>query len=141
MKERIAFAPMNLRFSLDVQTAPFLHSSDDGLVFTTSTLRRPEEECGNLAICAQQTRAKRIARHGTLHPFVRAVCYSGAFGGPGQFDGAIVVDWPDYLRAEAAKYRQLAEQTDDPVIKNEMPELASVCEEVANDIEDRLTGG
>ena len=51
------------------------------------------------------------------------------------------MDWPDYLRDQAAKYRQLAEQTDDPVIKNEMLELASVCEEVANDIEDHLTGG
>ena len=37
------------------------------------------------------------------------------------------MDWPDYLRDEAAKYRQLAEQTDDPVIKKEMLELASVC--------------
>jgi hypothetical protein len=51
------------------------------------------------------------------------------------------MDWADYLRDEAAKYRQLAEQTDDPLIKNEMLELASVCEEVANNIEDHLTGG
>ena len=51
------------------------------------------------------------------------------------------MDWPDYLRDQAAKYRQLAEQTDDPVIKNEMLELASVCDEVANNIEDHLTGG
>jgi hypothetical protein len=39
------------------------------------------------------------------------------------------MDWPDYLRDQAAKYRQLAEQTDDRVIKAEMLELASVCEE------------
>jgi hypothetical protein len=32
-------------------------------------------------------------------------------------------------------------QTDDPVIKNELLELASVCEEVARNIEDHLTGG
>ena len=51
------------------------------------------------------------------------------------------MDWPDYLRDQAAKYRQLADQTDDPVIKNEMLELASVCIEVANNIEDHLTGG
>jgi hypothetical protein len=51
------------------------------------------------------------------------------------------MEWADYLRNEAAKYRQLAEQTDDPVIKNEMLELASVCEEVANNFEDGLTGG
>jgi hypothetical protein len=51
------------------------------------------------------------------------------------------MDWVDDLRDQAAKYRQLAEQTDDPVIKNEMLELASVCEEVVNNIEDHLTGG
>ena len=51
------------------------------------------------------------------------------------------MDWPDYLRDEAAKYRKLAEQAEDPVVKNELLELASVCEEVANDTEDHLTGG
>jgi hypothetical protein len=38
-------------------------------------------------------------------------------------------------------YRQLAEQTDDPVVKNVLLELASVCVEVANNIEDHLTAG
>jgi hypothetical protein len=47
----------------------------------------------------------------------------------------------DYLRDQAVMYRKLAEQADDLVIKNEMLELASVCEEVANNIEDHLTGG
>jgi hypothetical protein len=51
------------------------------------------------------------------------------------------MDWPDYLRDQAAMYRQRAEQTDGPVVKNELLELASVCEEVANNIEDHLTGG
>jgi hypothetical protein len=51
------------------------------------------------------------------------------------------MDWPDYLRDQAAMYRQLAEQADDAVVKNEMFELASVCEDVANNIEDNLTGG
>ena len=46
-----------------------------------------------------------------------------------------------YLRDQAVMYRKLAEQANDPVIKNEMLELASVCEEVANNIEDHLTGG
>lgn len=50
-------------------------------------------------------------------------------------------DWPNSLRGQAAMYRKLAEQTDDPVVKNEMLELASVCVEVANNIEDHLTGG
>ena len=49
-------------------------------------------------------------------------------------------DWPDCLRGQAAMYRELAGQTDDPVVKNELLELASVCEEVANNIEDHLTG-
>jgi hypothetical protein len=47
----------------------------------------------------------------------------------------------DYLRDQAVMYRKLAEQADDPVIKNEMLELASVCEEVASNIDDHLTGG
>ena len=50
------------------------------------------------------------------------------------------MDWPDYLRDRAAMYRKLAEQADDPV-KTELLELASVCDEVANNIEDHLTGG
>ena len=41
------------------------------------------------------------------------------------------VDWPAYLRDQAAMYRKLAEQADDPVIKNEMLELAAACDEVA----------
>jgi len=49
------------------------------------------------------------------------------------------MDWADYLRDQTARYRQLAEQTNDPVIKNEMLELASV--EVGNNVEDHLTGG
>jgi hypothetical protein len=36
-------------------------------------------------------------------------------------------------------YRKLAEQTDDPIVENELLDLASVCEEVANNIEDHLT--
>jgi hypothetical protein len=51
------------------------------------------------------------------------------------------MDWPEYLRDQAAKYRQLAEKADDPVIKAELLELASVCDEVADNIEDHLTGG
>jgi hypothetical protein len=51
------------------------------------------------------------------------------------------MDWDDYLRHEASIYRQLAEQTDDIFGKQELLDLAAVCEEVANSIEDRLTGG
>jgi hypothetical protein len=38
-------------------------------------------------------------------------------------------------------YRNLAEQTDDPVVKHELLALAFVCDEVADNIEDHLTGG
>jgi hypothetical protein len=48
-------------------------------------------------------------------------------------------DWPDSLRGQAALYRKLAEQTDDSFVKSELLELASVCEEIANNIEDHLT--
>jgi hypothetical protein len=68
-------------------------------------------------------------------PFDRALAFTA------HLVGLCSMDWPDYLRDEAAKYRQLAEQADDPVVKIELLELASVCEEVANNIEDHLTGG
>ena len=51
------------------------------------------------------------------------------------------MEYDDYLRDEAAKYRKLAEQTENDLIKKEFFELAAVCEEVANNIEDHLTGG
>jgi len=51
------------------------------------------------------------------------------------------MDWDDYLRHEAATYRQLAEKPENVFGKQELLDLAAVCEEVANSIEDRLTGG
>src|SRR5262249_19091882 len=51
------------------------------------------------------------------------------------------MDWDDYLRHEAAMYRQLAEKSGNVFGKRELLDLAAVCEEVANNIEDRLTGG
>src|SRR6266511_6370129 len=51
------------------------------------------------------------------------------------------MDWADYLRDEAAKYRQLAETAKDLSIKQELLDLAAVCEEAANKIEDRMPGG
>jgi hypothetical protein len=49
--------------------------------------------------------------------------------------------YSDYLREQAAKYRQLAETTEDPTAKQELLELAAVCEEVANEIDDRRSSG
>ena len=82
----------------------------------------------------------------------RLVCYSGILADADRFLalrslsrpnslGLCGMDWPDYLREQAAMYRKLAEEADDPVVKTELLELASVCDEVANNIEDHLTGG
>jgi hypothetical protein len=51
------------------------------------------------------------------------------------------MDWDDYLRTEAAMYRQLAEKTENSFGKKELLDFAAICEEVANSVEDRLTGG
>ena len=51
------------------------------------------------------------------------------------------MDWGDYLRDEAAKYRQLAKAAEDLSIKQELLDLAAVCEEAADNIEDRMPGG
>jgi hypothetical protein len=50
-------------------------------------------------------------------------------------------DWLNYLQDQAAKCRKLVEQADDPLVKTELLALASVCEEIANNIEDHLKGG
>jgi hypothetical protein len=50
-------------------------------------------------------------------------------------------DWPDCVRGQAALYRNLAEEADDPVVKHELLALAFVCDEVADNIEDHLRGG
>ena len=49
--------------------------------------------------------------------------------------------YSDYLREQAAKYRQLAETAKDAFVKQEFLELAAVCEEVANEIDDRRASG
>jgi hypothetical protein len=47
----------------------------------------------------------------------------------------------DYYREEATKYRALAEAAEDAAAKQEYLELAAVCEEVADQIDDcRATG-
>jgi hypothetical protein len=50
-------------------------------------------------------------------------------------------DWLYYLQGQAAEYRKLVEQADDPVVKHELLALAFVCDEVADNIENHLTGG
>ena len=49
--------------------------------------------------------------------------------------------YSDYLREQAAKYRELAATAEDAEIKREFLELAEICEEVANNIDDRRASG
>jgi len=46
--------------------------------------------------------------------------------------------WADYLRDQAAKYRQLAKTAEDLSVREELLDLAAICEETANNIEDRM---
>jgi hypothetical protein len=52
-----------------------------------------------------------------------------------------VHDWLSYLRDQAARHRKLVAQADDPFVKTELLALASVCEEIADNIENHLMGG
>ena len=47
----------------------------------------------------------------------------------------------DYLREQAVKFRELAEKADDAFVKKEFLELAEVCVEVADKIDDRRASG
>jgi hypothetical protein len=47
----------------------------------------------------------------------------------------------DYLREEATKYRQLADAAEEMVAREEFLELAAVCDEVANEMDDRRASG
>jgi hypothetical protein len=51
------------------------------------------------------------------------------------------MDYPDYLRAQAAELRARAREADEVAIARELQELAVVCEHVAEEIEDRQTAG
>jgi hypothetical protein len=51
------------------------------------------------------------------------------------------MDYSDYLRERAAEYRQLAEASGDPAVREDLFESAAICEEVANDFDDRRAGG
>jgi len=49
--------------------------------------------------------------------------------------------YSDYLREQAGKYRELAEGADEDLVKQELLELAAICEEVADKIDDRRASG
>jgi hypothetical protein len=47
----------------------------------------------------------------------------------------------NHLRDQAAKYRKLVQRADDHLVKTELLALASVCDEIADNIEEHLTDG
>jgi hypothetical protein len=51
------------------------------------------------------------------------------------------VHYSDYLREEAAKYRALAANAGDPLVRQEFLDLAEACAEAANNIDDRRASG
>ena len=51
------------------------------------------------------------------------------------------MEYAAYLREQADKYRELAEEAEDRGIRRELLDLAAVCEHVAAAIEDRAAAG
>jgi len=51
------------------------------------------------------------------------------------------MEYSDYLRDQAAEYRMLAQASEDPAAREDLFESAEICEEVANDIDDRRASG
>ena len=47
----------------------------------------------------------------------------------------------DYLREQAAKYLELAKTQENSLAKKEFLQLGEICEEVANDMDDRRVSG
>lgn len=51
------------------------------------------------------------------------------------------MDFPEYLRAQAAEFRARAREIDETATARELQELAVVCEHVADELEDRQPAG
>jgi hypothetical protein len=51
------------------------------------------------------------------------------------------MEYSDYLRDQAAEYRRLAKSIDDPISRDDLFESASICEMVADDLDDRRPAG
>jgi hypothetical protein len=51
------------------------------------------------------------------------------------------MEYSDYLREQAAEYRQLAEASGDPTERQDLFESAAICDEVADQVDDRRAGG
>jgi hypothetical protein len=50
-------------------------------------------------------------------------------------------DLLNYLRDQAVTYQNFVERAVDPLVKTKLRALAWVCDEIADNIEDHLTGG
>ena len=57
------------------------------------------------------------------------------------FRAEAAMDYPDYLRARAAEFRAQAQEVEEAAVARELQELATVCEHVAEELEDRQTAG
>ena len=55
--------------------------------------------------------------------------------------GAVDMHYSDYLREQAAEYRQRANKAQDPAVKEDLNESAEICEEVADKLDDRRASG
>ena len=88
----------------------------------------------NLMVSAdcEPTSASRIRRESSTMDFDHSKLNGTVFG---------IHDWLNYLWDQAAMSRKLVEQADDPFVKTELLALASVCEEIADNIEAHLKGG
>ena len=51
------------------------------------------------------------------------------------------MEYSDYLREQAAEYRMLAEASTDPAERLDFFESAEICDEVADEVDDRRAGG
>jgi hypothetical protein len=51
------------------------------------------------------------------------------------------MEYSDYLREQAAEFRLLAEASGDPAARQDLFESAEICEEVANQVDDRRASG
>jgi hypothetical protein len=114
-------------------------------------------KAGGLRASGLSSQTAYAVRASTLTRTALFICLTSALAADGQhcqsdviisptsstafFSGKLGMEWDDYLRQQASMYRQLAEKAEDAVVKQELLELADVCEEVANNIEDRLTSG
>jgi hypothetical protein len=49
--------------------------------------------------------------------------------------------YSDYLREQAAEYRELAARTDDPAVKEDFLDSAAILEEVANNEDNHRASG